>query len=122
MKFLISTIASSVVFVVGAGHAFATPDPSVAKSPTPPVQYKSPLKDYRPLGEDKRIPWRAANDEVGKIGGWRVYLREVNEAVSTPANSIGVSPPQPTAPVVPPPESNVKKPMPSDHAGHGQPK
>jgi hypothetical protein len=125
MKFFISAmaIATSAVFVAGAGNAIAAPDPVVVESSAPPVQYKSPFKDYRPLSDDKRIPWRAANDEVGKIGGWRVYLRESqedNKAVPAVAPVTAVPPAPPTAPANLPAE-NKPKPM-HDHAGHGQPK
>ena len=81
---------------------------------TPTIQYKSPFRDYRPLGENKLTPWKAANEEVGKIGGWRVYAREMSEPAST-------LPTSPSAPVKPP-SDNMTKPMPSGHAGHGEPK
>lgn len=68
-------------------------DATSTQAPSTPVHYKSPFSDYRPLGEDKRTPWKAANDEVGKIGGWRVYAREAA------ASSDKASPsPSPTAP------------------------
>ena len=66
----------------GGSLAWAKPDKSnvdgaaSTQTPSPSVHYKSPFSDYRPLGEDKRTPWKAANDEVAKIGGWRVYVRE----------------------------------------------
>ncbi len=51
-------------------------DATSAQAPSTPALYKSPFSDYHLLGEDKRKPWKAANDEVGKVGGWRAYARE----------------------------------------------
>jgi hypothetical protein len=120
MKFITSAVGISVIVCAHLGNAFATPDPMSAESPTPTTQYKSPFKDYRPLGEDMRIPWKAANDEVGKIGGWRVYLREAQDQ-SKEANK--AAPAAPAAMVAPAnsPTENKPKAM-QDHAGHGQPK
>ena len=117
----------------------AQADPS-ASSGAPVVQYQSPFKDYRPLGEDKRIPWKKANDDVGKIGGWRVYAREAtgNDAsgelrparpIDKPAGSAEATMKMESPavdkmlkePVVKPkgePSSMENK----GHAGHGQPK
>lgn len=120
MKFITRAVGASAIACASASNAFATPDPISVESPTPPTQYKSPFKDYRPLGDDKRIPWKAANDEVGKIGGWRVYLREsqdrskeANKAVPAASETM-VAPANPTT-------ENKPKAM-HDHAGHGQPK
>ncbi len=145
MKKTMGTLVSiSAVFIAGSGAncVAAEPEPATAASSAavPAIQYQSPFKDYRALGEDKRIPWKAANDEVGKIGGWRVYAREAAqsnapmESMSPGASSKPVT--EPTAVVNPasppagnpakePAEKSVVKPAPMDHsghAGHGQPK
>jgi hypothetical protein len=123
MKFITSAVGTSVIVCAHLGNAFAAPDPISADSPTPPTQYKSPFKDYRPLGEDKRIPWKAANDEVGKIGGWRVYLHEAQDANIAASVAKPVVAPTTATPVTPEnaPIESKQKPM-HDHAGHGQPK
>lgn len=121
MKFITSAVGTSVIFCAHLGNVFAAPDPISAESPTPPTQYKSPFKDYRPLGDDQRIPWKAANDEVGKIGGWRVYLREAQEGSKAAPEVAPAATPAPSAPKVPPGNSLApEKPKPSEHAGHGQ--
>jgi len=121
MKFISSVVVASVVVCAHFSNAFAAPDPVSADSLTPPTQYKSPFKDYRRLGDDMRIPWKAANDEVGKIGGWRVYLREAQEGNKTTAEVIPAAAPTPSTPKVPPENSLApEKPKPSEHAGHGQ--
>ncbi len=83
MKKIIATLVFTGAFFTAANIAnrvAAEADAATAvTSPlAPSIQYQSPFNDYRPLGEDKRIPWKAANDEVGKIGGWRVYAREAS--------------------------------------------
>ncbi len=40
------------------------------------VNYLSPLADYQKFSDEKVAPWKAANDKVGEIGGWRAYLKE----------------------------------------------
>jgi len=44
-----------------------------------PLQYLSVFTTYRPFQEQPQIPWREANDAVGKIGGWRFYAREAQQ-------------------------------------------
>jgi hypothetical protein len=64
----------------------ATPSASAASAPTP---YRSAFEGYQPFAEQKLVPWKEANDTVGKIGGWRAYAREANEAAgkSTPPSA-----------------------------------
>ena len=59
--------------------------------------YRSVFTDYRGMSEQPLAPWRASNDTVGTIGGWRAYARE--------------SQGQPAAPPKPAPRSG-------GHAGH----
>jgi hypothetical protein len=121
MKLIIKTVAALAVGCASLGYAFAAPDPAVADSPTPSIQYQSPFKDYRPLGNNKRSSWKAANDEVGKIGGWRVYLRESQEANKAAPEAASAVKAAPSAPVTAPAKSLAPdKPKPSEHAGHGQ--
>ena len=79
---------------IGPVALSATPDPAIEKSVVPPVIYRSPFHDYRGLGEDKLIPWKQANDEVGRIGGWRVYAREARDP-AIPATSSPQATPSP---------------------------
>jgi hypothetical protein len=121
MKFITSAVFKSAIVCAHLSNAFAVPDPISADSPTLPTQYQSPFKDYRPLGDDKRIPWKAANDEVGKIGGWRVYLREAQEGNKAAPEVAPAAAPAPSTPKVPPGNSLAPdKPKLSEHAGHGQ--
>lgn len=40
------------------------------------VIYTSPIADYQPFVDGKITSWKAANDKVGQIGGWRAYAKE----------------------------------------------
>ena len=51
----------------------------VAQTQATPGQYRSALEGYQPYSENKMVPWKEANDTVGKVGGWRVYAKEAAE-------------------------------------------
>jgi hypothetical protein len=51
-------------------------DPGDPKAAVPPVEYRSAFSRYRPNVEAEVGSWREKNDEVRRIGGWRVYGRE----------------------------------------------
>ncbi|MBC5767471.1 hypothetical protein H8R02_23595 [Ramlibacter sp. GTP1] len=51
----------------------------VARTPATPGEYRSALEGYQPYSENKMVPWKEANDTVGKIGGWRAYAKEATE-------------------------------------------
>ncbi len=92
------------------------PDPLDAKAPVPPLQHRSALADYRP-GDDARVPWRQANDEVDRIGGWRAYAREGARALADgdAAGRPAASSPAPT------PAAPDARHAPGQHGGHAQP-
>lgn len=109
------SIAVALTAALGASTiAFAAPDPTDPRAAIPIVQYRSPFHDYRPLGEDKVLAWKAANDEVQRIGGWRAYAKEASEAI---ADSDKAAPSVSVPTAAPPPEGAVKKPA-VDHSGH----
>ena len=116
MKFATHIAAVLAVQWAGFGAAFAAPDPANAQAPVPPIQYRSPFRDYRPLGDDKLLSWKASNDEVAKIGGWRVYAKEARE----PQAAAPV--PEPTKPAPDALKPSAPVPAAPVHAGHGQPK
>ncbi|TWO63328.1 hypothetical protein FN976_28585 [Caenimonas sedimenti] len=61
-----------------AASAVATPAP-VARAQAAPGEYRSALEGYQPYSESKMVPWKEANDTVGKIGGWRAYAKVAAE-------------------------------------------
>ena len=111
-----------------APATFASSDPTDARAPVPLVQYRSPFYDYRTFGDSVRTPWRQANDEVARIGGWRTYLREAQQAREPPeaanATERAKSPPPVSAnekaPVTPPATASepAAKPAPGGHTHH----
>lgn len=101
----LSAICIYVVVLAAPELAFAQPmvrpDPADAKVSVPPTVYVSPLQQYRPLGDEQVTSWKAVNELVETIGGWRVYAKEAQEA-ETAAEQPGRKPQQP-APAAKPP-------------------
>jgi hypothetical protein len=62
--------------------------PLDARATVPPAVYRSALGSYRALREQPVGSWRAANETVHGIGGWRAYLREAHapEAAASAAH------------------------------------
>jgi hypothetical protein len=52
------------------------------------LRYESPIRTYRPYSEEIVQPWRESNDQVGRIGGWRAYAKEIqNSEASQPSSA-----------------------------------
>lgn len=75
--------------------AAAAADPQAASGTADPG-YRSPFEGYQRFTQEQVGSWKAANDNVGRIGGWREYAKEARP---------------PAAPVGAPPKP---------HAGHGR--
>jgi hypothetical protein len=45
------------------------PDPADPSAPGPALRYESAFEEYKDARDPKRIPWKDANDEVGRLGG-----------------------------------------------------
>ncbi len=127
MKFAIAGTTATAAIVTAAlslsGASIAAPDPTDEKNTVPPVLYQSPFRDYKPLGEDKAIPWKAANDEVGRIGGWRAYAKQAQDAAASVKPVTAADPATPATATLPPVKPATTeppaKPKPG-HEGHGQ--
>lgn len=52
------------------------PDPTNAQATVPALVHDSALLRYRRHDDHPLLPWKEANDTVGRIGGWRAYARE----------------------------------------------
>lgn len=87
-------VCTAFALWVPVSGAQNTPDPADPAARVPVATYRSVFADYRPLGEEVVGDWRAANDEVGRIGGWRAYAREAQEVKEKPAVPAG-TPPKP---------------------------
>ena len=44
-----------------------------------PLEFRSAFEGYKPYTDEKTVDWKRANDNVGKIGGWREYAREASQ-------------------------------------------
>ncbi len=51
-----------------------------APAPAPASGWSSAFEGYQPFAEAPLTPWRESNDTVGRIGGWRAYAREAQDA------------------------------------------
>jgi hypothetical protein len=50
--------------------------PLAKQMPDQPPAFRSAFEGYKPYTDDGAPDWKKANEEVGNIGGWRVYARE----------------------------------------------
>jgi hypothetical protein len=95
MKLLPSSIAALAALALWPAAALpqsaakpARVDPLDAKAAVAPLVHRSALAGYRRLdAESPPLNWRAANDAVERIGGWRAYAREANAPASGPSAS-----------------------------------
>ncbi len=95
---------------VSTASAQTRADPADPGARVPAATYRSPFADYRALGDESVGNWRAANDEVGRIGGWREYARDA-QAPGAAGTASGEAPAPP-----------VRQPNPPGaHGGHTMP-
>lgn len=81
MPALAQTTQANPTAVTGTTAATATATPAAtASSPSNAtgqvIGYQSAFEGYRRLTDEPVVSWKGANDNVGRIGGWRVYARE----------------------------------------------
>lgn len=101
---LLPSVAAFLAAAASAQSAAPAAADAAGTILAPSLSYRSPLDGYRAFTEEEPIPWREANDTVGRIGGWREYARDS----ATPT-----APAQPeTAPAANPPA------VPAGHGGH----
>ena len=91
---LLVALSSAALLVGHAGAQTNVTEPpasaasAVAASPTP---FKSAFEGYQTYNDDKMTNWRAANDEVARIGGWREYAKQAQaievKPLATPAST-----------------------------------
>jgi len=86
----------AILGLLVAGQSLATvPDPSDSKAAVPALDYRSAFDSYRRHTDVKVESWKAMNDNVGRIGGWRVYLKEAQQPDTLPA--VPAAQPKPVA-------------------------
>lgn len=76
-------------WVLAANAGAPTPtDPANAEATVPPMVVPSAFGGHKRMADTPVVPWRAANDQTARIGGWRAYAREAQApatAASAPA-------------------------------------
>lgn len=86
--------------LLSASGVVAQPVIGVAATTTsqvgaPALEFVSPIGDYKAYEPQSIQSWKEANDNVGRIGGWRNYSRETSQgqpSPSAPAASGGSAP------------------------------
>lgn len=93
----LAILPALVALNVPAQTATAPAAPSDAQAQAVQSPYRSALEGYQPFSDEELLPWKQANDTVGKIGGWRAYAKEAAEGQApdgkTPATGIAPKPP-----------------------------
>lgn len=68
----------TLTFLAAAAFAQAPTDTEVPKPALPTkLQYTSAIGAYQAYEDQPVQSWREANDRVGRVGGWRVYAKEI---------------------------------------------
>lgn len=83
-------VLASLPFAAIAQPAPQKADPLSATATAPESAYVSAFKDYRAATDEQATPdkaWRAANDEVARLGGHAGHVRSDAPATSSPAQS-----------------------------------
>ena len=92
---------------IGSGQRSDPADPNVV---VPAADYQSAFGQYERRSAGVSIPWKSANDEVARIGGWRAYAREASGTAIVDDKPASVS----TVPA----DKTPGKPAADGHAGH----
>lgn len=89
-KAIFIALASLSAGAAAAEHA-AHPHPADPKTRVPSTEYRSVFEGYRGFAEPELAPWRAANEEVKRVGGHRGVLRAApeDESKKLPASKGG---------------------------------
>ena len=73
-----NTPAALLLLAASLGNSQVSAQTS-ADTPVPPA-YRSALEGYQPYTDEKVVNWKEANDNAGRIGGWREYAKEASES------------------------------------------
>lgn len=86
---MLSNAVRAAIAALLAAPALAAPrpDPADPAASTPKPQHRSALADYKRHLDAPPAEWKASNQLVERIGGWRSYAREAAPgAASAPAH------------------------------------
>jgi hypothetical protein len=82
--------------------------------------YRSPFEGYQRFTQEQVGSWKAANDNVGRIGGWREYAKEARPPAAPAPSEAAGSGRSDAAPAAAPSGAAPAGAPPRPHAGHGQ--
>jgi hypothetical protein len=82
------SLAASVLLLTSAVHA------QTAAPSAPPIPYPSAFEGYKSYTDEPIGNWKAANESVARIGGWREYARQAQGLDSKPENMPAAQPSQ----------------------------
>lgn len=88
---LLTACVCSLIF---AGTLLAQPKAQAPSTPLP--AYPSAFDGYKPFTDEPIGNWKAANENVARIGGWREYARQAQQPDNTPAAQPAHTVPKPT--------------------------
>lgn len=73
------------VLLVNMAAAQTSLAPSSASASAQPIMVKPSVFDgYKPYTDEPVANWKAANDSVAQIGGWREYARQAQQPDNMP--------------------------------------
>ena len=90
IRFIFKPLAGLAVLVlpwsvsIAETQAAAAP-PANTPAQAAPAPFRSALDNYQPYTDEKIAPWKAANEQVDRNGGWRTYAKEGRAAASPAA-------------------------------------
>lgn len=94
IAFYLSTFILVATPLAVAAPTQSPSDPTEAAAAVKPYEYKSAFQDYRSMAENGDAPgtiWRAANDEVGRIGGHAGIMRSAQDADANATSKDGAA-------------------------------
>lgn len=84
---LVAVSQSALLATTAHAQAPVAKSPAAAATALPLGTFQSAFKGYQPYAEEKITNWRAANDTVERIGGWREYAKQAQQPADVPANT-----------------------------------
>ena len=85
----VALLVSTLMF----GHAGAQTKPPAVAAVAASAPVKSAFEGYQAYSDDTMTSWKAANDEVARIGGWREYAKQAQQPEGAPAATTGETTP-----------------------------
>lgn len=89
-RFLSPALLAALTLTVlsaSLAHAQTATKPSTAQPAADVAPYRSAFEGYQPYTGEKIANWKAANEKVDAIGGWREYARQAQQVPNTPTNT-----------------------------------